>query len=219
VKGARHVERRLEQMVEGLAARVFRGRLHPVELGARLVREADLASFEGEAGPTIPNLYVFRVHPRDLGGATVPPALRQELSDILEAEALDRGWRLEGPSEVLIEPDDRLAPGALECHSEVRPGTMPAWAHLKELKGERRIPLRHNRVRIGRSSAMDVTISDPEVSRAHATIWREGETVWITDLGSSNGTFLDRSPVAEPAVVYPGALVSFGPATFSFRPG
>ena len=40
---ARGIERRLERLVDGLAARLFRGRIHPVELGALLIREADLA--------------------------------------------------------------------------------------------------------------------------------------------------------------------------------
>jgi hypothetical protein len=39
--GLQGFERRLERMVEGAFARVFRSGLRPVELGRRLVREMD----------------------------------------------------------------------------------------------------------------------------------------------------------------------------------
>ena len=37
---ARNLERRLEKLVDGLSATVFRGRMHPVDLANRLVRQA-----------------------------------------------------------------------------------------------------------------------------------------------------------------------------------
>jgi hypothetical protein len=52
---ARGLEQRLERLIDGIAARLFRGRMHPVELGTRLVREADLALRTGPAGPVAPN--------------------------------------------------------------------------------------------------------------------------------------------------------------------
>jgi len=39
--GLRGIERRLEQMVEGTFARVFKSGVRPVEIGRRLVREMD----------------------------------------------------------------------------------------------------------------------------------------------------------------------------------
>jgi hypothetical protein len=45
----------------------------------------------------------------------------------------------------------------------------------------------------GRLNDNGIQIDDPSVSRKHARIKRESNTVWITDLGSSNGTFVNDS--------------------------
>ena len=43
------------------------------------------------------------------------------------------------------------------------------------------------RVVIGRSKECDVQISDPNASRRHAELRRDGTAFWIVDLGSTNG--------------------------------
>ena len=48
------------------------------------------------------------------------------------------------------------------------------------------------RTLIGRSPDCDVFLDDVTVSRKHAEILREGETFTIKDLGSLNGTFVNR---------------------------
>ncbi|HEY5340120.1 MAG TPA: FHA domain-containing protein [Candidatus Aquilonibacter sp.] len=44
---------------------------------------------------------------------------------------------------------------------------------------------------IGRDKTVDLPIGDAEVSRRHARLETQGETVYLRDLGSSNGTFLN----------------------------
>jgi predicted Zn finger-like uncharacterized protein len=52
-------------------------------------------------------------------------------------------------------------------------------------------PLTKPRVYIGRGSNMDVQLKDAETSRRHAMLEIRGEkTVLLTDLGSTNGTFV-----------------------------
>ena len=48
--------------------------------------------------------------------------------------------------------------------------------------------LREGENTVGRESA-DVLLADPTVSRRHAVITLEGGKVWVTDLGSTNGTY------------------------------
>ena len=43
---------------------------------------------------------------------------------------------------------------------------------------------------LGRSSENIVIVQDPEVSRYHAEIFYEGDSVYIRDIGSANGTYL-----------------------------
>jgi len=63
---ARELERRLERLVDGASAAVFRGRMHPVDMADHLVRQVDFMQEEGDTGPIIPNRLVFRVNPTDL---------------------------------------------------------------------------------------------------------------------------------------------------------
>jgi hypothetical protein len=54
--------------------------------------------------------------------------------------------------------------------------------------GDRTYEVDSQRVVIGRSRECDVQISDPNASRRHAEIRRDGGTFSIVDLGSTNGT-------------------------------
>ena len=49
-----------------------------------------------------------------------------------------------------------------------------------------------DRTLIGRSPECDVFLDDVTVSRRHAELMREGERFVIRDLGSLNGTFVNR---------------------------
>jgi pSer/pThr/pTyr-binding forkhead associated (FHA) protein len=51
------------------------------------------------------------------------------------------------------------------------------------------------RTLIGRSPECDVFLDDVTVSRRHAELVRNGEAFTITDLGSLNGTFVNRKRI------------------------
>ena len=52
------------------------------------------------------------------------------------------------------------------------------------------------RVVIGREE-VDFALDDPEISRQHAAIEVSGVNVYVLDLNSSNGTFVDESAITE----------------------
>jgi len=214
---ARGMERRLERLVDGLAARLFRGRVHPIELGARLVREADLNLFDTPGGPGAPNAYrVLLGGEADDDGAL--DTVSRELAQYVEDAAADRGWRLEGPArvDVAFVPGDRASDVGIEV--AVEPGKREAWALLTPLGGGPAVEVCFNRSTVGRSGTCDVHVPTEDVSRRHALIWQEAGSVWVVDLGSSNGTFLNGEAVVGAAAMIDGDRVAFGDTEFTFGP-
>jgi len=208
------MERRLEQLVDGMAARLFRGRMHPVEMAGLLVRRADLALRSGPYGPEAPNAFTIT-----LGGDPIEPEERDrvesELASAVFETALERGWRLEGPVRVhlVVGPG---SPAAAQIQTAFLPGVIPAWARLIP-PGRAPLEVRPNRAVVGRSSQADVHLTDPEVSRRHALLWREAGGIWVTDLASSNGTSLNGDPLSGVAEVADGDLLAFAGVSFVFR--
>lgn len=66
--------------------------------------------------------------------------------------------------------------------------------------GSREIPITEGKVSFGRGSDADHRFADDGLSRLHASIYREGERIWIVDENSSNGTFVNGSPVTGAGV-------------------
>lgn len=69
---------------------------------------------------------------------------------------------------------------------------------------------------LGRSSDRDFFVPHSTVSRKHAEIevGPDGDQVFITDLGSHNGTTVDGARVTERVAVKPNAQIAFGAAEF-----
>jgi predicted component of type VI protein secretion system len=70
--------------------------------------------------------------------------------------------------------------------------------------------LEKNELTIGRDMANDIVISDSEVSRRHARIFLQGTNYVLEDLGSTNGTFVNRQRLMGPYVLRPGEVVTLG---------
>jgi hypothetical protein len=210
MKAARHLERRLERVFDGLVSRAMPGRLEASELSARLAREADLAEFTSPAGPATANLYRLRIHPDDLPAD--PEDLARRLAATLSAHAADVGWRLDGPVIVEFEGSRSQKRRTVACAASVSPAPLPAWGRLSDHF------LGHNRVLVGRSKICDLRLNTPEVSRRHAVVFRQGGAVWITDLASANGTFLDGVRLGRSTMVVAGAVISMGGEFLRFEP-
>jgi hypothetical protein len=215
---ARNLEKRLERLADGLSAAIFRGKMQPVDLANRLIRQADLLVTDGATGPTIPNQYEVSVSSADLVKDIDRAALTRELGYALETTAEERGWRIGGPIAVHLSDDASVGRGSIKCTAISVPAVLPAWGELAEHRGERHYPLRDNRIAIGRSIEADVAIDEPEISRLHAVIFRQGGRLWVADLASANGTSVNGNRVTgEPIEIGSGDMLSFGPTTFSLR--
>lgn len=71
-------------------------------------------------------------------------------------------------------------------------------------------PLDQEETMVGRDLANDIAISDPEVSRRHARFVMKEGIVFVEDLGSTNGTFLNGTRLSSPQPLRPGDTITFG---------
>jgi len=71
-------------------------------------------------------------------------------------------------------------------------------------------PFDMEEVNFGRDLANDITISDPEVSRRHARFYMRDDNIYLEDLGSTNGTFLNGERVTTPQQLRSGDVITFG---------
>jgi hypothetical protein len=215
MKLLRQLEMRIEAMLDGAAARVFRGQLHPVEIVARIMREADLGSRPGEFGLLAPNSFDILANPDECPDPAESAGLVGELGRLVEESAFERGWRLDGPAEVTIRSEISVVHGSIRCIPSFRPGPRLPWARLV---GRETLPVTVNYAVLGRGSDSDVVVQSDATSRRHAVIWRESERIQIRDLGSSNGTVIDGIPIGGTSVeVAVGSHIVLGEAGFRFE--
>ena len=68
--------------------------------------------------------------------------------------------------------------------------------------------------RLGRNSENDHSLSDPAISEVHCEILVDNDFVFVRDVGSTNGTFVDGQRVVESAL-YSGQTLRLGPVEFA----
>jgi two-component system cell cycle response regulator len=82
----------------------------------------------------------------------------------------------------------------------------------------RRYTLDGDALIIGRGNDCDIVVDLDSVSRRHATIERKGGSILISDLGSTNGTYVNEE-VVEEQPLRDGDQVKIGNAIFKFLSG
>jgi pSer/pThr/pTyr-binding forkhead associated (FHA) protein len=85
------------------------------------------------------------------------------------------------------------------------------------LKG-RRLPVKVPVVNIGRGEFNDIVIADPSVSTSHAKLQRRDDIWMLTDLDSTNGTFVEGERLTGEVALGPGTTVKFGEVAVLFEP-
>lgn len=64
---------------------------------------------------------------------------------------------------------------------------------------------------VGRAPQNDLVVADTRVSAQHVVLWAEADGLWVRDLGSANGTWINENRVRGPERVPPGAVIRLGP--------
>lgn len=124
---AQRFERRLEGLVGGAFARVFKGQVEPVEIGTALQREAaDRRQVMGNGQVMCPNRYRVTLsasdHERLLPWET---QLTNALAELVQDHLDENQWSTIGDVEVFLARDDALHTGVFGVASRMEAGAPP----------------------------------------------------------------------------------------------
>jgi hypothetical protein len=234
----RDFESRLERGIEGFFTKAFRSGLQPIELAKRILRHMDVQKTVGVKEVWVPNRYVLFVSAPDRERfAGMENALKKELETVVVEGAREHGYGLVAGPEVVFETDDALKRGDLRIESELTEATGPAperatpaeppgapapsggeAARLVLVGNGKEFALDRDRLVIGRLAGSEIEIQDSGASRRHAEIRRQGGDFVIVDLGSTNGTLVNESPVSEQRLE-DGDRITIGRTVLEFRKG
>ncbi len=196
--GLKQFEQRLERLVEGAFAKTFRHGLEPVELGRRLTREMDMERVVGVNGRVAPNHFEIALSNDDCKRFdSVSEALTRELAEAVRDHARDEGYSFMGPVSVELAEDASLGKGEFLVASEMLEAPGGAAVGSLALGDGSRVIIGEDAISIGRMPECDVAVSDPNVSRRHAEVRRQGNDFIVVDLGSTNGTRVNGAGVRE----------------------
>jgi len=74
-------------------------------------------------------------------------------------------------------------------------------------------------VTLGRSSDNDMNLGDDEFASAHhAKVEPRRDGVWVEDVGSTNGTFVNGAKLNRPQKLTPGDIIRVGETDLRFEP-
>jgi len=124
---AQRFERRLEEMVGGAFARVFKGQVEPVEIGTALQREAaDKRNVMGNGQVMSPNRYRVTLSPEDYDRLiSWEQQLTTSLAELIQDYLDENRWDTIGDVEVYLARDDQLHTGVFGVASRMEPGAPP----------------------------------------------------------------------------------------------
>jgi hypothetical protein len=124
---AQRFERRLEGLVGGAFARVFKGQVEPVEIGSALQREAtDRKNIMGNGQVLCPNRYRVTLAPSDY--ERLEPwesQLTNALAELVQEHLDENQWTTIGDIEVYLARDDQLHTGVFGVASRMESDAPP----------------------------------------------------------------------------------------------
>lgn len=196
--GLSSFESRLERLVEGAFARTSKRGLQPAEIGRRLIREIEIERRVGVRGVVAPNSFEVFLSTRDYEefegfSATVC----SELEKLAAEHCNQNRYRIPGPISVKLVEEASFKPGTFSIDTEFNEEENFMAGGFLLLPNGMKVNVNQQAVTIGRMPGSSVVIDDPKVSRQHAQIYVDQDRVILTDLGSTNGTYVNGSRVAR----------------------
>lgn len=221
-------EKGVENVMQSAFAKTFRSGVKPVELASALKREADArAAVVDRTRTLVPNEYVIALSPADMDNVMQwgDDALAREFEDALHDHAERQRYSFVGPVSVRFDEDESLAVGRFSVTSRsTRAAAAPATGRnphsrypLLDIDGKR-YHLTGTQTVIGRGSESDIVVDDTGVSRQHVRFERTEFGTILTDLGSTNGTFVEDQRIKE-VTLLDGNAITIGRTTILYWDG
>jgi FHA domain len=70
---------------------------------------------------------------------------------------------------------------------------------------------------LGRSDGADINVNDPFASSAHARIFQRGDYMYLEDMGSTNGTYLNGRQVRTPERLKVADTIRIGDTEYRYQ--
>lgn len=141
-----------------------------------------------------------------------PPDNRDELIAALDRLSKARSSDLSKPT-----PEEKERAELFKRSDDHRQQEGDVLHCLQRLDGEEQVTrfvISPAGLRIGRTPPADVIVPGAGVSRAHCLVELSGDKVRVTDLNSTNGTFIDNKRVERSTILAEGSILRVGHVSF-----
>ncbi len=116
------------------------------------------------------------------------------------------------------EGKDRELPARFTSGEYEDPGHSHVFLYVERGPGAGQLlPIKQGTLLIGRASTSDLRLQHPSISRRHAQLTRRDEHLFLKDLGSQNGTYVNRSRITTELELLAGDEISVGNAVLRIR--
>ena len=223
-----NLEERLERLIEGGFARLFRGGLQPREVAVQLVRAIeDNISVDPAGREAAPCRFRIGFDQDDLAPLLAQtPDLGKRLAQHVITYCQENGLYLAETPQITLVNDPQAQPGTIsiiaahvtDTHSttqtmepiryQARPSLEPPDAQLI-VNGKRSVPLKGEIYNIGRHPDNDLVLEDLRVSRHHVQIRHRHGRYTLYDRQSRGGSYVNGQQVNE-HLLTPGDVIRLG---------
>lgn len=173
-----------------------------------LTHTADLADWHGDRSDPR-----WRIFVEDLNRHVEPAVGAQPAAAPQSAERSPSRQPLRPGSEEVIAADRfrREQPAPRQAVAEAH---LPNEVHVLEIDEgelpEQLIVIESSSLRIGRTAPADVVVSHRSISREHCIVGLANDELLVTDLNSTNGTYIDGERIKRAAILPVGSTLQLG---------
>ena len=211
---------KFEKGVENVTNRAmsrFSDDIEPIEIASKLRETMDkrAASFARDRS-VVPNIFRIHLTPPSIERITAwgQDEMVRQMEEVATSHAADQGYSFVGPVEVSFLVNNTPNAPAIEVESSTRRGAAAPAASATASPAHPIVDI----TVIGRGSEADIIVDDSGVSRRHLEIRLTHGNAIASDLGSTNGTFVEGQRV-DAVTLVDGNTLTIGRTQILFWDG